>query len=122
ATLQPTLAEKEAFILKFQSLLKQDRDEHSLAAARMQEELKRLQNALVTHQQAYKELKESQSEVIPNKVAIKQCIKQVHALEDHTSELNTTIVSLETQLQTSREECVRWRALSNDRLQSMEKF
>ncbi|GJQ81526.1 hypothetical protein Trydic_g4888 [Trypoxylus dichotomus] len=122
ATLQSTLAEKEAFILKFQSLLKQDRDEHSLAAARMQEELKRLQNALVTHQQAYKELKESQSEVVPSKVAIEQYIKQVHTLEDHTSELHTVIARLETQLQSSREECVRWRGLSNDRLQSMEKL
>lgn len=55
-TLQTSLAEKEDSLLKFQSLLKQDRDEHSLAAARMQEELKRLQNVLLTHQQAYKEL------------------------------------------------------------------
>lgn len=54
--LQTTIAEKESTVLKLQSLLKQDRDEHSLAAARMQDELKKLQNVLVTHQQAYKEL------------------------------------------------------------------
>ncbi|KAI4458205.1 centrosomal protein [Holotrichia oblita] len=121
-TLQTALAEKEASILKFQSLLKQDRDEHSLAAARMQEELKRLQNVLLTHQQAYKELKESQNETTTNKAAVEQYIKQVHTLENHTAELHTTIASLESQLQTSREECVRWRSLSNDRLQSMEKL
>lgn len=55
-SLQSTIAEKEASIIKFQSLLKEDRDEHSLAAARMQEELKRLQHVLVSHQHAYKEL------------------------------------------------------------------
>lgn len=39
--------------MKYQSLLKKDRDEHSLAAARMQEEVKRLQNILTTQTQAF---------------------------------------------------------------------
>lgn len=47
------LNDKEEAILKYQTLLKKDRDEHSLAAARMQEELRRLQNALAEQQKAY---------------------------------------------------------------------
>lgn len=65
-------------------------------------------------------MKENQQEISPSKIVVGQYIKQVHNLEDHTAELHTRIATLESQLQTSREECVRWRALSNDRLQSME--
>lgn len=46
------MKEKEEAILNYQTLLKKDRDEHSLAAARMQEELKRLQNALIEQQKS----------------------------------------------------------------------
>lgn len=45
---------------------------------------------------------------------------QVHALEKHTAELHTKITSLEAQLQSSRQEAVRWRSLANDRLEAME--
>lgn len=51
--MQKVIKEKEECILKLQSLLKQDRDEHSLAAARMQEEHKKLQAALLEQQKAY---------------------------------------------------------------------
>lgn len=66
-------------------------------------------------------MKETQTETAsPSKTAIEQYIKQVHTLEHHASELHTAIASLESQLQSSREESVRWRGLANDRLQSME--
>lgn len=51
--LQTSLTSKEESIVEYQSLLKKDRDEHSLAAARMQEELKRLQKMLSQQQQTY---------------------------------------------------------------------
>lgn len=49
------LSQKEESIMSLQSLLKKDRDEHSLAAARMQEELKKLQNMLSNQQKIFKE-------------------------------------------------------------------
>lgn len=51
--LQQTVVEKERIIFELQSLLKNDRDEHSLAAARFQEELKQLQAQLVQQQQEH---------------------------------------------------------------------
>lgn len=44
------LKDKDETILNYQTLLKKDRDEHSLAAARMQDELRRLQHALTEQQ------------------------------------------------------------------------
>lgn len=58
----------------------------------------------------------------PNKAAIEQYILQVHELENHTAELHTTVASLTSQLQASREEAVRWRTLANDRLETMEQL
>lgn len=48
--LQVLITQKEATITKYESLLKENRDEHSLAAARFQEDIKQLQINLV-HQQ-----------------------------------------------------------------------
>lgn len=45
------ISQKEENIVNLQSLLKKDRDEHSLAAARTQNELKKLYNLLNVHQQ-----------------------------------------------------------------------
>lgn len=49
--MEEKIAQKEAVILQYQTLMKKDRDEHSLAAARMQEEVRKLQNALATQEQ-----------------------------------------------------------------------
>lgn len=45
------ISQKEENIINLQSLLKKDRDEHSLAAARTQNELKKLYHLLNAHQQ-----------------------------------------------------------------------
>lgn len=58
----------------------------------------------------------------PNRAAIDQYVGQVHTLEKHTAELHTKISSLEAQLQSSRQEAVRWRTLANDRLTAMEEL
>lgn len=44
------LKQKDETVLNYQTLIKKDRDEHSLAAARMQDELRHLQNALSEQQ------------------------------------------------------------------------
>lgn len=139
--LQSLLKSKEEAILNYQTLLKKDRDEHSLAAARMQEELKRLHNALMEQQKAnlkhamssfrvgnyinkyYFRIQEvTKTEPHPGRAAIEQYILQVHQLENHTAELHTTVTSLTSQLQASRQEAVRWRTLANDRLETMEQL
>lgn len=48
--LQVLIAQKEDTITKYETLLKENRDEHSFAAARFQEDIKQLQMNL-SHQQ-----------------------------------------------------------------------
>jgi centrosomal protein CEP290 len=49
------LKQKEEDILKYQSLLKEDRDKHSMAASLMREELKVLQKCLTEEKQKVSE-------------------------------------------------------------------
>lgn len=132
---------KEDEIIKYQTLLKVDRDKHSLAAANLQEELKKLQKQLLEEKQRNLKylqldyffysnfvihdvfsLEETHAQSKPTRAAIDQYVGQVHALEKHTSELHTKVSSLEAQLQSSRQEAVRWRSLANDRLTAMEEL
>lgn len=133
------LKDKDETILNYQTLLKKDRDEHSLAAARTQDELRRLQQALTEQQKInmkyniphhitlnlkynFRIQETCKPEQHPSRAAIEQYILQVHQLESHTADLHTTVASLTSQLQASREECVRWRTLANDRLETMEQL
>lgn len=50
-SLQKIVAQKEEAIIRYQKLLKEDRDEHSKAAARLQEEIKTLQARIAGMQQ-----------------------------------------------------------------------
>jgi uncharacterized coiled-coil DUF342 family protein len=52
-SLQIIVNQKEETIGRFQQLLKESRDEHGQAAARLQEELRSLQTALNNSQQSY---------------------------------------------------------------------
>ncbi|CAH2019732.1 unnamed protein product [Acanthoscelides obtectus] len=120
--LQDRLSSKDEEIIKYQTLLKVDRDKHSLAAASLQEELQKLKACLLEEKHKNESQKETFAKQQPNRAALEQYISQVHALEKHTSELHTKISSLEAQLQSSREENVRWMSLANDRLKAMEEL
>lgn len=47
-------------------------------------------------------------------------MRQVHALEQHTTELHGNISILNSQLLTSQEEIVHWKTLANERLQNID--
>ncbi|KAK9884908.1 hypothetical protein WA026_009146 [Henosepilachna vigintioctopunctata] len=120
--LQDTIVLKEESIHQYQSLLKEDRDNHSLAAARMQEEVKMLKNSLAEEKQKKTNYEEQSLEYNRSKAAIDQYVKQVHALEKHTDELHTQVTTMESQLQASMQEAVRWRSLANDRLKAIDEM
>lgn len=50
--MQQLITEKDETIRNYQNILKETKDEHSFAAARMQEEVQKLQAALVDRQQS----------------------------------------------------------------------
>lgn len=117
---QDSLKARDEEIIRYQTLLKIDRDKHSLAAATLQEDIKNIQRSLSEEKEKNSRLEESFSQTKPNRAAIEQYVTQVHALEKHTSELHTKLTTLEAQLHSSRQEAVRWRGLANDRLSAME--
>ncbi|XP_050500647.1 centrosomal protein of 290 kDa [Diabrotica virgifera virgifera] len=119
-SLQEEIKSKDEQIMKYQTLLKNDRDKHSLAAARLQEELQNLQKQLMEETQKAKNLEETCAKNRPNRAALERYVSQVHALEKHASELHTKLSTLEVQLQSSRQESIRWRTMANDRLTAME--
>lgn len=53
--LQLMISQKEELISKYEGLLKEGKDAHSLAAIRFQDEIKQLQNQLQIQQTAYQE-------------------------------------------------------------------
>ncbi|XP_056644391.1 centrosomal protein of 290 kDa [Diorhabda sublineata] len=118
--LKQEITTKDEQIIKLQTLLKIDRDKHSLAAASLQEELQNIQKQLMDEKQKVKSLEENSIKSKTNRVAIEQYVNQVHALEQHASELHTKLSTLEAQLQSSRQEAIRWRTMANDRLTAME--
>lgn len=115
--------------MRYEKLLKEQRDEHSLAASRFQEEIKQLQYVVVQLQkqkpvpkQKITKITQATLDPLPNRAAIENYITQVHALEAHTCELETSVSSLKSQLQASREESVRWKTLANDRLNTIDEL
>lgn len=109
-------------------MIKELRDEHSLAALRFQEEIKQLQFSLYENQQSpipsnkVHKMIQTTLDPFPNKAAIEKYVSQVHALETHMCELETSVSTLKSQLQASREEAVRWRSLANDRLNTIDEL
>lgn len=53
-TAQDRIKQKDVEIIKYQTLLKEDRDKHSLAAANLQQELVILKQALISEEQSNK--------------------------------------------------------------------
>ncbi|CAH1173755.1 unnamed protein product [Phaedon cochleariae] len=118
--LQDNLKNKDEEIMKYQTLLKVDRDKHSMAAATLQEELQSLQKLLSEEKRKCQSLEEQKTQSSPPNDVVEQYMSQVNDFEKHASELHTKVTSLDAQLHSSREEAMRWRNLANDRLTAME--
>lgn len=121
--LQVIVTQKEDAIMRYEKMIKELRDEHSLAASRFQEEIKDLKEQFLIIQKQKSPEKTKVTKItqvtldpFPNKAAIEKYVSQVHLLESHMFELETSVSTLKSQLQASREESARWRTLANDRL------
>ncbi|XP_060525387.1 centrosomal protein of 290 kDa-like isoform X2 [Cylas formicarius] len=121
-SLQDNVAQKDIEIMMYQTLLKEDRDKHSLAAANLQHELQVLQKALLQEKQKCKGLEESSALSKQKATMIEKYVAQVHALEQHLAELHTETAGLEARFQSSQQEVARWRVLAAERLTAMEEL
>ncbi|KAL1494591.1 hypothetical protein ABEB36_010164 [Hypothenemus hampei] len=120
--IQGRLKHRDMEIIKYQTLLKEDRDKHSLAAANLQKELIVLRKTLATEQQNSKSFEQELTLARQKSIVVDTYMSQVRALEKHLAELHTELSQVKVQLQNSHQEASRWRQIANDRLLAMQEL
>ncbi|XP_046753485.1 centrosomal protein of 290 kDa [Diprion similis] len=122
-SLQKIITQKEETILRYQNLLKEDRDEHSKAAARLQEEIKSLQARVAAMQQQVNQKINDYihlPEALPvREKAHKDRNKNID-LEEEAEKLNERVSTLEADLSIAKELGERWHRLAEERLKHMD--
>nr|XP_031834342.1 centrosomal protein of 290 kDa isoform X1 [Nomia melanderi] len=131
-SLQQLIGKKEETIARYQSLLKEDRDEHSKAAARLQEEIRSLHCRVQSMQaEAHKVATRNgsgatESEKLTNgnvedtvpRVEVKSNVMQTEEI----ARLSEKVSTLEADLNTTRELSDRWHLLAEERLKHMDRM
>ncbi|CAK9795503.1 Centrosomal protein of 290 kDa [Anthophora quadrimaculata] len=131
-SLQKLLGQKEETITRYQNLLKEDRDEHSKAAARLQEEIKSLHARIQSMQNEAEEIrhrndnKKDEPEKLVVKVreaeSINEIIKTNVMQVEEVARLQEKISTLEADLNITKELSDRWHRLAEERLKYMDRM
>ncbi|OAD55251.1 hypothetical protein WN48_05217 [Eufriesea mexicana] len=115
-SLQKLLGQKEETIIRYQSLLKEDRDEHSKAAARLQEEIRSLHNRIFAMQG---ETQRSHRTYDDARVEPEKLIDKAQETEE-LARLQEKVSTLEADLNITKELSDRWHRLAEERLKHMD--
>ncbi|KAK1134939.1 hypothetical protein K0M31_007705 [Melipona bicolor] len=136
-SLQKLLGQKEETIARYQNLLKEDRDEHSNAAARLQEEIRGLRARILSMQsetrrsqpQRVDDERDEQPEKLIEKVGeIGSRVEDVDRVRnvvmraEEVARLQEKVSTLEADLSITRELSDRWRRLAEERLKHMDRM
>ncbi|KMQ92334.1 centrosomal protein [Lasius niger] len=126
-SLQKLINQKEETILRYQNLLKEDRDEHSRAASRFQDEIKGLHDRILAMQSesrkndepviSVKNIFEKTSDETAAKVP-----RSSAAQEEEIARLREKVSTLEAELNISKELSERWHRLAEERLKHMDRM
>ncbi|XP_043268988.1 centrosomal protein of 290 kDa [Venturia canescens] len=123
SSLQKLLNQKEETIERYQNLLKNDRDEHSSAAARFQQEIKALREEMFTLQEESERKREHFFSVPLTARTLDDPIKESKAdveAEEKMARLAEKASTLEAELNVAKELGERWHRLAEERLQHMD--
>ncbi|XP_029158200.1 centrosomal protein of 290 kDa-like [Nylanderia fulva] len=126
-SLQKLINQKEETILRYQNLLKEDRDEHSRAASRFQEEIKGLHDRILAMQNESRKNEEPLISVknifekTSNEIAAK-VPRNSAAQEEEIARLREKVSTLEAELNISKELSERWHRLAEERLKHMDRM
>ena len=135
-SLQKLLGQKEETIVRYQNLLKEDRDEHSNAAARLQEEIRGLRARILSMQS---ETRRSQPQRVddgrdePEKLMEKvgetgariedvDRMRNIVMQAEEVVRLQEKVSTLEADLSITRELSDRWHRLAEERLKHMDRM
>ncbi|XP_018356859.1 PREDICTED: centrosomal protein of 290 kDa-like [Trachymyrmex septentrionalis] len=125
-SLQKLINQKEETILRYQNLLKEDRDEHSRAASRFQDEIKNLHDHILAMQG---KIRKSEDSV----VTIKNVFEKPSTFDETTARssavqkeeiarLHEKVSTFEAELNISKELSERWHRLAEERLKYMDRM
>lgn len=126
-SLQKLINQKEETILRYQNLLKEDRDEHSRAASRFQDEIKGLHDRILAMQS---ESRKNDEPVISVKNIFEKTSDETAAKvprsnaaqEEEIARLREKVSTLEAELNISKELSERWHRLAEERLKHMDRM
>lgn len=127
-SLQKLINQKEETILRYQNLLKEDRDEHSRAASRFQDEIKSLHDRILAMQS---EIRNEEPVIRVKNIFEKTTISDETAVkvprnsaahEEEIARLNEKVSTLEAELNISKELSERWHRLAEERLKHMDRM
>ncbi|XP_054003238.1 centrosomal protein of 290 kDa isoform X1 [Hylaeus anthracinus] len=129
-SLQKLLGQKEETITRYQSLLKEDRDEHSKAAARLQDEIKSLHGRIQSMESEIRESNqrstvenvepEKLAKETTNEIAVRTVAKSNAMQVEEVARLHEKVSNLEADLNITRELSDRWHLLAEERLKHMD--
>ncbi|XP_050465506.1 centrosomal protein of 290 kDa-like isoform X1 [Cataglyphis hispanica] len=127
-SLQKLINQKEETILRYQNLLKEDRDEHSRAASRFQDEIKSLHDRILAMQS---EIRNEEPVISVKNIFEKTTIsnetaatvpRNSAAQEEEIARLSEKVSTLEAELNISKELSERWHRLAEERLKHMDRM
>lgn len=128
-SLQKLINQKEETIMRYQNLLKEDRDEHSRAASCFQNEIKSLHDRILSMQSEIRKNKEhviSVKNIFEETSTVDETVAKVPrnnaAQEEEIARLREKVSTLEAELNISKELSERWHRLAEERLKYMDRM
>ncbi|XP_043248630.1 centrosomal protein of 290 kDa [Colletes gigas] len=130
-SLQRLVGQKEETIARYQNLLKEDRDEHSRAAARLQAEIKSLHARIQAMQTEVLKSVQQKSETVESEklltdelveIAVKTDAKSNAMQTEEAARLREKVSTLEANLNITKELSDRWHLLAEERLGHMDRM
>lgn len=126
-SLQKLINQKEETILRYQNLLKEDRDEHSRAASRFQNEIKSLHDHILVMQG---KIRKNEDPVVTIKNVFEKTstfdemttTRNSAAQEEEIARLHEKASTSEAELNISKELSERWHRLAEERLKHMDRM
>ncbi|KYM95179.1 PREDICTED: centrosomal protein of 290 kDa [Cyphomyrmex costatus] len=125
-SLQKLINQKEETILRYQKLLKEDRDEHSQAACRFQDEIKSLHDHILAMQS---KIRKNEDSVVTVKNVFEKTstfdettARSSAVQEEEIARLHEKVSTFEAELNISKELSERWHRLAEERLKYMDRM
>ncbi|XP_026827696.1 centrosomal protein of 290 kDa isoform X2 [Ooceraea biroi] len=128
-SLQKLISQKEGTILRYQNLLKEDREEHSRITSHLQDEIKSLHDRILAMQGEIRKENEGQVVIMKNNFEkasafnVDESTSRApisNAAQEDIARLREKVSTLEAELNTSRELSGRWQRLAEERLKHID--